>query len=81
MSAARSLRACAVAKPSIFGKEEPNPNVVYDLKNTLDEFRVYQQLEIEKFANIFYSGDTQKAGDLGRLKSALNPALQRYGAL
>ncbi|MBQ5664252.1 MAG: hypothetical protein IIV41_00105, partial [Akkermansia sp.] len=31
--------------------------------------------------NIFYSGDTQKAGDLGRLKSALNPALQRYGAL
>ncbi len=62
-------------------EEETDPNVVYDLKNTLDEFRVYQQLEIDKFANIFYSGDTQKAGDLGRLKSALNPALQRYGAL
>lgn len=30
-------------------EEETNPNVVYDLKNTLDEFRVYQQIEVERF--------------------------------
>ncbi|MGD9566781.1 MAG: hypothetical protein AB7V48_00405 [Sedimentibacter sp.] len=25
-------------------EDETNPNVIYDLKNTLDEFRVYQQI-------------------------------------
>lgn len=47
--------------------EETDPNVVYDMKNTLDEFRVYQTSEIEKFADIFYSNETQSAGDLGKL--------------
>ena len=31
-------------------EEETNPNVIYDLKNTLDEYRVYQQAEIDRFA-------------------------------
>ena len=46
-------------------EEETNPNVVYDLKNTLDEFRVYQQIEVERFNDIFYSGKRQMAGDMG----------------
>lgn len=61
--------------------QETDPNVVYDLKNTLDEFRVYQQTEIEQFAKIFYSGKEQAAGDLGKLQSTLNPARDRYVAL
>ena len=51
-------------------EEETNPNVVYDLKNTLDEFHVYLQMEIEKFAAIFYSAKEQGAGDLGKLIDA-----------
>ena len=47
--------------------QETDPNVVYDLKNTLDDFRVYQQTEIEQFAKIFYSSKEQAAGDLGKL--------------
>ena len=35
-------------------EEETNPNVVYDIKNTLDEFRVYQQSEVDRFTDIFY---------------------------
>lgn len=62
-------------------EEETNPNVVYDLKNTLDEFRVYQQMEIDRFAELFYSKSTQNAGDLGKLQGVIRPALDRFDAL
>lgn len=62
-------------------EEETNPNVVYDLKNTLDEYRVYQQNEIEKFSSIFYSSKEQSAGALGKLQGQIQPALDRYNAL
>ncbi len=58
--------------------EETDPNVIYDMKNTLDDFRVYQTSEIEKFADIFYSGEEQSAGDLGRLQGQLRPAVDRF---
>ena len=61
--------------------EDVNPNVIYDLKNTLDEFRVYQDSEIEKFAKIFYSAGGQRRDDLGRLESTISSAIQRYEAL
>lgn len=61
--------------------EETDPNVVYDLKNTLDEFRVYQQMEVDKFADIFYSSKEQSAGDLGKLQGTIKPALDRYDVL
>lgn len=62
-------------------EDETNPNVIYDLKNTLDEFRVYQQIEVEHFADIFYSSKEQSAGDLGKLQGTIRPALDRYNAL
>ena len=62
-------------------EEETNPNVVYDLKNTLDEYRVYQDMEIKKFADIFFSSKTQTGGDVGKLQSQIQPALDRFHAL
>lgn len=62
-------------------EEETDPNVIYDLKNTLDESRVYQQAEIDRFAEIFYAGKAQTRGDMGRLESTLRPALDRFSAL
>lgn len=62
-------------------EQETNPNVIYDLKNTLDEFRVYQQIEIDRFSDIFYSSKAQAAGDLGKLQGTIKPALDRYDAL
>ena len=62
-------------------EEETDPNVIYDLKNTLDKFRVYQQMEIDRFAEIFYADKEQGKGDLGRLQGALRPALDRFEAL
>jgi type I restriction enzyme, R subunit len=62
-------------------EEETSPNVIYDLKNTLDEFHVTQQIEIEHFSKIFYSGTEQSAGDLGKLQGTIRPAVDRFNAL
>ena len=62
-------------------EEETDPNVIYDLKNTLDEFRVYQQLEIDRFAEIFYADKEQGQDDLGKLQGTIRPALDRFEAL
>ena len=62
-------------------EEETDPNVVYDLKNTLDEYRVYQQIEIDRFAEIFYASKEQSSGDLGKLQGTIRPALDRFEAL
>lgn len=62
-------------------EKETDPNVIYDLKNTLDDFKVYLDLEIEKFAKIFFSNEVQGNGDLGKLHGTLRPAIDRYNAL
>lgn len=58
--------------------EETDPNIIYDMKNTLDGFRVYQSSEIEGFADIFYSNEKQTAGSLGKLQGKLRPAVDRF---
>ena len=62
-------------------EEETDPNVIYDIKGTLDEYRVYQEAEIESFAKVFYSNKEQRYGDEGKLKAKLQPAIDRYNAL
>lgn len=62
-------------------EQETDPNVVYDLKNTLDTYQVYQQVEIDRFGDLFYSSKEQSGSDLGRLQGALRPALDRFAAL
>lgn len=62
-------------------ERETNPNVIYDLKNTLDDFHVYQQMEIDRFAELFYSGSAQSSGDLGKLQATIRPAMDRVDAL
>ncbi|WP_196600165.1 type I restriction endonuclease subunit R [Pectinatus frisingensis] len=61
--------------------EATDPNVIYDIKNTLDGFKVYQQIEIDTCAQIFFYSAIQKEGDLGKLKAAITPAVDRYNAL
>ena len=62
-------------------ERETDPNVLYDLKNTLDEYRVYQQIEINSFADVWYSVENQEYADLGKLKAKIQPALDRFDAL
>ena len=62
-------------------EEETDPNVIYDLKNTLDEYCVYQDMEINQFADIFFSKKQQISGDLGKLQGKIKPALDRFRGL
>lgn len=62
-------------------ERETDPNVLYDLKNTLDEYRVYQQIEIKSFADVWYSAENQEYADLGKLKSKIQPSLDRFDVL
>lgn len=59
-------------------EQATDPNVLYDLKNTLDKYRFYLQTEIDAFADLFYSAEEQDAKTLGKLSSILVPAHDRY---
>jgi type I restriction enzyme R subunit len=61
-------------------EKETDPNVVYKLKNDLDDYRVWQQSEIDSFAEIFYQSGKQNSSDLGKLASIMQPAIDRYNA-
>lgn len=60
--------------------QETNPNVIYDLKNTLDTFGIYNHVEVDKFAEIFYRSNIQSDTDLGKLSATLKPAMDRFVA-
>ena len=59
-------------------EQATDPNVLYDLKNTLDKYRIYTQTEIDAFADLYYSADEQDAKTMGKLSSILVPAHDRY---
>lgn len=59
-----------------------DPNLIYDIKNTLDSYRVYASSDIEGFAKIFFKA-TAKSNDLdfGRLSRFIDPAVDRFKAM
>ena len=59
-------------------EQETDPNVIYDLKNGLDAFQIYQPTEVEHFANVFYGKDNKNAQAL--LSGCIKPALDRYNS-
>jgi len=62
--------------------ETTDPNVIYDIKNVLDSFMVYNDTEIDNFAKVFFK-ETKNQGniDLAKLNSYIDPAVDRYNAL
>ncbi len=61
-------------------EQETDPNVISDIKNTLDKYRVYAEVEVERFAKIFYGAEANR-NDLGKLTSVIKPALDRFKGL
>lgn len=59
-------------------EKETDPNLIYTLKRKLEDFHVYQDKEIENFANKFYK---KNVPSLDILSPILLPATQRYDAL
>jgi type I restriction enzyme R subunit len=62
--------------------ETTDPNVIYDIKNSLDNYMLYTETEIDNFAKMFFKeSKTQANIDLGKLNSYIDPAVDRYNAL
>jgi type I restriction enzyme R subunit len=63
--------------------EQPtDPNHLYDLKNKLDEKRVYWQSEIDSLAKVYFmSKNMLNPKEQGKLNAFIDPAIDRYKAL
>lgn len=58
--------------------EEINVNLIYDTKNTLRSYRLYNDEDIEKFVKIYYKKGKQTENDLGKMTGVLKPVVERY---
>lgn len=54
--------------------EGTDPNLLYDYQNRLEEFHLYEWVEVERFANIYF--DPKATQD--KLYAALAPVVDRY---
>lgn len=59
-------------------ENETNPNIMYDIKNQLDEMQIYRSEEIEGFNEIYFSHEEKNAA---KFSNFLRPAIDRYNAL
>ena len=60
-------------------EEETDPNILYGLKTTLDEYRIYTPQEVESFGTAYFQpSNNQEKELLGKLSGYLRPALDRY---
>lgn len=55
---------------------ETDPNVIYDIKNNLDGYQIYQPSEIEHFSNVYYSNNGKDVQ--ATLSGCIKPALDRF---
>ncbi len=58
-------------------EKETDPDIIYKLKNKLDDYKMYLSLEIKEFAKVYFS-KSEVSKDMGKLTNSLNPAIQRY---
>lgn len=59
--------------------ETTDCNIVYDLKSKLDEFRIYQESEVEAFAKVFFKPMKRQGNlDFSILNKYVDPAIDLY---
>lgn len=61
--------------------EEINVNLIYDTKNIIRGFKLFNDEDIEKFIKINYKKGNQTAADLGKMTSLFKPVIARYNDL
>ena len=60
-------------------EETTDPNIVYELKFKLDEFRIYWDSEIDNFSKVFFKTNKKQTNlDFGLLNSCIDPAVDRF---
>ncbi|WP_199407065.1 type I restriction endonuclease subunit R [Clostridium perfringens] len=58
--------------------EEINVNLIYDTKNKLRKYKLYNDEDIERFVKIYYKKGKQNTTDLGKMTALLKPIVDRY---
>ncbi len=61
--------------------EEINVNLIYNTRDALRAYKLYNNEDIEKFCNLFFKPGTQNDKDLGKMTSLLKPVVNRYKEL
>lgn len=62
--------------------ETTDPNVIYDIKNFLDSFMIYNDGQINNLAKVFFKlKKTDKQMDLGKLNSFIDPSVEKFKKL
>lgn len=62
--------------------ETTDPNVIYDIKNFLDSFMIYNDSQINNLAKVFFKlKKTDKQMDLGKLNSFIDPSVEKFKKL
>lgn len=62
--------------------ETTDPNVIYDIKNFLDSFMIYNNSQINNLAKVFFKlKKTDKQMDLGKLNSFIDPSVEKFKKL
>lgn len=59
--------------------ETTDPNVIYDIKHTLDDYMAYDEKQINDLCKIFFKlKKSDKQIDLGALNSFIDPSVEKY---
>ncbi len=58
-------------------EKETDPDIIYELKNKLDDYKIYLSNEISNFAKVYFSS-SEDLNNMGRLTNYLQPAIERY---
>lgn len=58
-----------------------DPQTIYTLQAKIEQYRLYNQADVEYLYELIHKGDSQKVDDLGRLYSALRQPVEAYNNL
>lgn len=61
-------------------EEEVNTDLLYKVQKELRAFRIYDDIDIEKFCEVYFAKGAQNSNAQGLLVSKLLPAVERYQA-
>ncbi|MDD7409152.1 MAG: DEAD/DEAH box helicase family protein [Anaerovoracaceae bacterium] len=62
--------------------QEVNVDLIYKVKQQLRDYKIYDDLDVEKVAKIYISADSKKSGDSqARITNALKEIAERYNTL
>ena len=61
-------------------EKEVEVNLIYQYKNTIENYHLWNNDDVKKFSGIYYKVEAQTAKDMGKISSILKPVIDRYNS-